>query len=83
MCIIEDTRYYWRLSPHIFRYNHNNALALSKNGVHTVNECKYYIATLVHLTINYGSTVIEIDSFLEMIRFFVTLILNADESKAM
>ncbi|KAF8963426.1 hypothetical protein BDZ97DRAFT_1661730 [Flammula alnicola] len=59
-----DTRFYWKLSPHIFRYNHHNA-GSSKNplsGVHTVNE----------------ST--DVDSFLEMIRFFTTLILNADES---
>ncbi|RDB23324.1 Carboxypeptidase S [Hypsizygus marmoreus] len=57
-----DTRYYWDLSKHIFRYNHANAA--SKNGlgnIHTVNES------------------MDIDSFLEMIRFFITLILNADE----
>jgi len=59
-----DTRYYWKLTQNIFRYNHNNAgsgRALG-NGVHTVNE----------------ST--DIDAFLEMIRFFTTLILNLDES---
>ncbi|KAI0322814.1 carboxypeptidase S [Amylostereum chailletii] len=60
-----DTRYYWQLSEHIFRYNHHNSgtgTALS-NGVHTVNE---------H---------IRIVDFLEMIRFFSTLILNVDESR--
>jgi Gly-Xaa carboxypeptidase len=35
-----DTRYYWRLSEHIFRYNHHNAVGSSAlGGVHTVNEC--------------------------------------------
>uniref|UniRef100_A0A0W0EU16 Putative carboxypeptidase S n=1 Tax=Moniliophthora roreri TaxID=221103 RepID=A0A0W0EU16_MONRR len=59
-----DTRYYWDLTDHVFRYNHHN----SGNGTnplagfHTVNES------------------ISADSFLEMIRFFGTLILNVDES---
>ncbi|CDO73281.1 hypothetical protein BN946_scf185008.g43 [Trametes cinnabarina] len=61
-----DTRYYWALTPHIYRYNHansGNGTAL-ENGVHTVNES------------------IDVDAFLEMIRFFTTLILNADEFSA-
>ncbi|KAF8216351.1 hypothetical protein K438DRAFT_1797078 [Mycena galopus ATCC 62051] len=60
-----DTRYYWKLSRSIFRYNHNNVIADADrlSGVHTVNE------------------VISAESLLEMIRFFATLILNADESK--
>ncbi|KAF9011800.1 hypothetical protein BDQ17DRAFT_1420214 [Cyathus striatus] len=59
-----DTRYYWKITPYIFRYNHrkaqdnNNVLA----GIHTVNES------------------IVVDTFLEMIRFFLSVILNADES---
>ncbi|KIY67415.1 carboxypeptidase S [Cylindrobasidium torrendii FP15055 ss-10] len=63
-----DTRYYWDLSPHIFRYNHQGSFGkLDKDGkiaggIHTVNE---------H---------IKVDSFLEMILFFTTLILNADEA---
>lgn len=37
---LADTRFYWDLTPHIFRYNHRNSgtgggLA---SGVHTVNE---------------------------------------------
>jgi Gly-Xaa carboxypeptidase len=62
-----DTRFYWNLSPHIFRYNHHNA-GSAKNplgGIHTVNEFA------------------EIDAFLEMIRFFTTLILNTDESTSL
>jgi Gly-Xaa carboxypeptidase len=59
-----DTRYYWDLTKHIFRYNHHNQGNSSNvlGNVHTVNE---YIF---------------VDSFLEMILFFTTLILNADES---
>ncbi|KAJ7449583.1 hypothetical protein FB451DRAFT_748797 [Mycena latifolia] len=59
-----DTRYYWKLSRSIFRYNHKNMVG-SKNresGVHTVNEA------------------MSVNAQLEMIRFFATLILNADES---
>ncbi|KAJ7281792.1 hypothetical protein C8J57DRAFT_1298553 [Mycena rebaudengoi] len=59
-----DTRYYWKLSRSIFRYNHNNAPPLKESGVHTVNES------------------MNVDALLEMIRFFSTLILNADESTA-
>jgi len=59
-----DTRYYWNLTRHIVRYNHQNGgngRALP-NNIHTVNE---------HM---------RADSFVEMIRFFTTLILNMDES---
>jgi Gly-Xaa carboxypeptidase len=59
-----DTRFYWNLSPHIFRYNHHNAAGKNPlSGVHTVNEFT------------------NVDAFLEMIRFFSTLILNADEAE--
>jgi Gly-Xaa carboxypeptidase len=35
-----DTRFYWKLSPHIFRYNHHNAVGGNiVSGLHTVNEC--------------------------------------------
>ncbi|KAG6866575.1 hypothetical protein C0991_002060 [Blastosporella zonata] len=59
-----DTRYYWGLTKHIFRYNHSNAgnKANRLGGVHTINEN------------------IEIDAFVEIIRFFATLILNTDEA---
>ncbi|KIM44930.1 hypothetical protein M413DRAFT_442904 [Hebeloma cylindrosporum] len=61
-----DTRFYWKLSQHIFRYNHHNAGSTnSLGGIHTVNEFK------------------EIDGFLEIIRFFTTLILNVDESTSL
>ncbi|KAJ7077873.1 hypothetical protein B0H15DRAFT_1003211, partial [Mycena belliarum] len=58
-----DTRYYWKLSRSIFRYNHKNSIGSTNrlSGVHTVNEG-------------------DADALLEMIRFFTTLILNADES---
>ncbi|KAJ7895118.1 hypothetical protein B0H13DRAFT_2234604 [Mycena leptocephala] len=60
-----DTRYYWKISSHIFRYGHGNSAGAPEgilSGIHTVNES------------------IDADDFVEMIRFFVTLILNSDES---
>jgi len=60
-----DTRYYWDLTRHIFRYNHyNTGNGSTLGGIHTVNES------------------IDVDAFVEMILFFATLILNADESIA-
>ncbi|KAI0821552.1 carboxypeptidase S [Irpex lacteus] len=61
-----DTRYYWKLTEHIFRYGHNwsGDRGWLARGAHTVNEVMF------------------LDSYLEMIRFFTTLILNADESTA-
>ncbi|KAF8998623.1 carboxypeptidase S [Hymenopellis radicata] len=59
-----DTKYYWSLSEHIFRYNHKNSFGAVNRlgGVHTVNEN------------------IEVEAFMEMIRFFTMLVLNTDES---
>ncbi|KAJ7666310.1 hypothetical protein B0H17DRAFT_1090112 [Mycena rosella] len=61
-----DTRYYWQLSRHIFRYGHGNSAGRGPEdalgNMHTVNES------------------IDADDFVEIIRFFGTLILNADES---
>ena len=35
-----DTRFYWKLSPHIFRYNHHSGSGRRPPpGIHTVNEC--------------------------------------------
>ncbi|KAH8116286.1 hypothetical protein DFH11DRAFT_1828042 [Phellopilus nigrolimitatus] len=58
-----DAQYYWNLTKHIFRYNHENMLRSDgiPGGIHTVNES------------------ITVESFLEMIRFFATLIVNVDE----
>lgn len=60
-----DTRYYWKLTEHIFRYGHTDGARGGSiiSGVHTVNEA------------------IKISNFVEMIRFFTTLILNVDESE--
>ncbi|KAH7929100.1 carboxypeptidase S [Leucogyrophana mollusca] len=59
-----DTRYYWKLTEHIFRYGHQEGASggALPSGVHTVNEA------------------ISIGNFVEIIRFFTTLILNVDES---
>ncbi|KAG1860316.1 hypothetical protein DFJ58DRAFT_779286 [Suillus subalutaceus] len=56
-----DTRHYWSLTRHIFRYNHRGATD-GYNGAHTINEA------------------MRAEGFLEQIRFFTRLILNADET---
>ncbi|KAI0675970.1 carboxypeptidase S [Trametes maxima] len=56
-----DTKHYWKLTKHIFRYGHRNARD-SYNGAHTVNEA------------------LRAEGFIEAIRFFTWVILNADES---
>ncbi|KAK7036266.1 carboxypeptidase S [Favolaschia claudopus] len=33
-----DTKYYWPLSKHIFRYGHRNMIGRGMGGIHTVNE---------------------------------------------
>ncbi|KAH7890769.1 hypothetical protein F5I97DRAFT_1974939 [Phlebopus sp. FC_14] len=59
-----DTKFYWKLTPHIFRYGHTGGAGGGQltSGVHTVDEA------------------LPISNFIEMIRFFTTLILNVDES---
>ncbi|OAX43947.1 carboxypeptidase S [Rhizopogon vinicolor AM-OR11-026] len=59
-----DTRFYWKLTDHIFRYGHQEGAGGGSlpSGVHTVNEA------------------ISANNFVEIIRFFTTLILNVDES---
>ncbi|KIJ65646.1 hypothetical protein HYDPIDRAFT_110778 [Hydnomerulius pinastri MD-312] len=59
-----DTKFYWKLTPHIFRYGHTGGAGGGKltAGVHTVDEA------------------LPITNFVEMIRFFTTLVLNVDES---
>jgi Gly-Xaa carboxypeptidase len=76
-----DTRFYWKLTDHIFRYGHLGVASGGSlpSGVHTVNEG-------THLNQFFGigkandSPAISIDSFVEMIRFYTTLVLNVDES---
>ncbi|KAL5537057.1 hypothetical protein ACEPAF_880 [Sanghuangporus sanghuang] len=58
-----DTCSYWNLTRHIFRYNHQD-MSLDNN-----------VPGGIH-TVNESFAV---DNLLEMIRFFATLILNADE----
>lgn len=43
--LYQDTRHYWDLSKHIFRYNHHytgNRSWLAE-GAHTINECEFFI----------------------------------------
>ena len=70
------------MTPHIFRYNHRNSgtgggLA---SGVHTVNESECNVRQWTGEGADAASVDIEADDFLEIIRFFTTLILNVDEA---
>lgn len=42
--LVADTRYYWNMTKHIFRYNHQNGGNSGQlpSGVHTVNECERF-----------------------------------------
>ncbi|KAJ7323043.1 hypothetical protein DFH08DRAFT_969671 [Mycena albidolilacea] len=62
-----DTKYYWELSRSIFRYNHRNIIGSKDGGMSGAH------------TVN---ETLGAEAFLEIIRFFATLILNADESTA-
>ncbi|THV02454.1 hypothetical protein K435DRAFT_653242 [Dendrothele bispora CBS 962.96] len=59
-----DTKYYWDLTEHILRYNHCNA---GTPEAPSTNVSKYFLH-------------IEVNSFLEIIKNFSILILNADET---
>ncbi|KAF8757186.1 carboxypeptidase s [Rhizoctonia solani] len=59
-----ESYFYWKLTKHIFRYNHHFASDLY-NGAHTANEA--YKAS----------------GFVDMIKFFTTLIINADQPDAL
>ncbi|KAI0277860.1 carboxypeptidase S [Russula aff. rugulosa BPL654] len=60
-----DTRHYWNLTRYIIRYNHHDG----GNAFRAPNGAH---------TVNEHMSA---DNFVEMIRFFTTLILNADESR--
>jgi len=73
-----DTAFYWKLTRHILRYNHQEG----EHGIHTVNECMLqFIIFSSWPRVLISSTDIIADNFVEMIRFFTTLILNVDESR--
>ncbi|KAI0056924.1 Zn-dependent exopeptidase [Artomyces pyxidatus] len=59
--LVLDTRHYWALTPHIFRYVHIDHRDLH-GASHSVNEA------------------IRAKGYIEMIRFYARLILNADEA---
>ncbi|KAG8737510.1 alpha 1,2-mannosyltransferase 2.4.1 [Ceratobasidium sp. 414] len=59
-----DTKFYWKTTKHIFRYNHHFAGDLY-NGAHTANEAY------------------KVKGFVDMIKFFTTLIVNADRPDAL
>jgi Gly-Xaa carboxypeptidase len=76
-----DTRHYWSLTKHIFRYGHRGTTD-GYNGAHTINEGKQVAALPTVLSITWRSRhlAIKAEGFLEQIRFFTRLILNADET---
>ena len=80
-----DTQFYWNLTQHIFRYNHygtSNSSDDPTGNIHTVNECKI-VGFGFAMRTEKELSVIELDGFVGMIRFFVTLILNVDETDSM
>ena len=77
-----DTRHYWNLTKHIFRYGHRG-VADAYNGAHTINEgsrVPFYLWRLLNC-VKLLPTAIRAEGFLEQIRFFTRLILNADQSE--
>lgn len=89
MCHIADTKYYWKLTKHIFRYAHWNAgeaTNLKMPGVHTKNERTVFLLVLYLCglaDISDIATGIRVDDFIEIIRYYTTLILNVDEDRDM
>ncbi|CAK5268850.1 unnamed protein product [Mycena citricolor] len=64
-----DTSFYWTLSPNIFRYGHGNSAGLAQEQMRE--------------NLHTVDESLNADDFVEMIRFFVTLMLSADESLAL
>ncbi len=81
--LILDTKHYWKLTNHIFRYGHVNG-GDSFNGAHTVNEGKHSHVFMGAASANYMLCVLDSairgEGFIEVVRFFTWVILNADES---
>ena len=71
-----DTQFYWNLTPHIFRYNHEG---IHSSGLHTVDE-RTWLFPKFKDEVHTGTGIL-VEDFIEMIRFFFTLILNADENR--
>ena len=74
-----DTKFYWNLTENIFRYNHVGITDM--NGTHTVNEG---IRRFCHSTFtskySQPHSAISVDAYIEVVRFYSRLILNADET---
>lgn len=78
-----DTKFYWSLTRNIFRFEYLSTDA--GDGAHTVDESKPLLFSCVsmHGLISFYPFAIEIraDNWLDSIRFYTLLILNADESE--
>jgi len=71
------------LSENIYRYNHDDFDKRDGlGGIHTINESslRSSLASIPHPVLTGALVDIRADSLLEMIKFFVALILNADEA---
>ena len=75
-----DTGYYWKLSENIYRYSHRNDIKKGPGGIHTVNESRLISPCLDSVGQLKAIVDLSADNWLEMIKFFTTLILNADEA---
>ncbi|ELU39297.1 carboxypeptidase s [Rhizoctonia solani AG-1 IA] len=78
--IFSDTKFYWKLTKHIFRYNHHFASDLY-NGAHTANEGTRKHSALIRILTSYSAY--KASGFVDMIKFFTTLIINADQPDAL
>ena len=83
-----DTQFYWKLTPHIFRYNHYYAHEGPPDGsIHAVDEGaqgvyqKLRIVSSAYICPLHEAC--EVQALVGMVRFFVGLILNTDESEDM
>ena len=71
--------FYWKLTPHIVRYGHKGGV--DRSTIHSVNERMFYLFNfLIEVSVVRTWADIGANDFVEMIRFFTTLILNADET---
>lgn len=54
-----DTRFYWKLTRHIFRYGHTDGAVGGTllPGVHTVNEGEYYLTVYCVATTGYTCSI--------------------------
>ncbi|KAG8764849.1 hypothetical protein FRC12_007854 [Ceratobasidium sp. 428] len=77
-----DTKFYWKTTKHIFRYNHHFATDLY-NGAHTANEGTSQVVRACFNRLHLLGAAYKARGFVDMIKFFTTLIINADQPDAL